>query len=95
MANFLPKFESILGESAPFVCGAEACWADFQLLYGLNYLEEILPGSLVSYPYLSALRETLNALPRMVEFFATQAKPLVTAKYMTEVREAQQPANKP
>ena len=31
-AAHLPKFEAILGEGAPFVCGAEANWADFQLL---------------------------------------------------------------
>jgi glutathione S-transferase len=37
-AAHLPKFEAILGEGAPFVCGAEANWADFQLLYGLNYV---------------------------------------------------------
>ena len=88
MASHLPKFESILGESAPYVCGTETCWADFQLLYGLNYVEDILPGSLVSYPRLSTLRATLNALPRMAEFLTAQAKPLVTEQYKTEVREA-------
>jgi hypothetical protein len=89
-AAFLPKFEAIL--EAPFVCGAEACWADFQLLYGLNYLEEVAPGALAPFPRLAALRASLNALPRMVDFLSSQAKPLVTLQYIREVKEAQLPA---
>ena len=89
-AAFLPKFEAVL--EAPFVCGAEACWADFQLLYGLNYLEEVAPGSLAPFPRLAALRASLNALPRMAAFLSSQAKPLVTPQYIREVKEAQLPA---
>ena len=89
-AAFLPKFEAIL--EAPFVCGAEACWADFQLLYGLNYLEEVAPGALAPFPRLAALRASLNALPRMVAFLSSQGKPLVTPQYIREVKEAQLPA---
>ena len=89
-ATFLPKFEAIL--EAPFVCGAEACWADFQLLYGLNYLEEVAPGALAPFPRLAALRASLNALPRMAAFLSSLAKPLVTPQYIREVKEAQLPA---
>ncbi len=54
-------------------------------------MEDILPGSLQSFPRLAALRSELNALPRIAAFLEKQAKPLVTAQYMTEVREAQLP----
>ncbi len=63
--------------------------------YGLNYVEEVLPGTLGAFPRLAALRGALNALPRMAAFFAGQAKPLVTAQYIKEVREAQLPAEAP
>ena len=86
-ASHLPKFEAILGNDAPFVCGKEACWADFQVLYGLNYIEEVIPGSLAPFPYLAKLRGTLNALPRIADFLANQAKGLVTDKYKVEVKE--------
>ena len=81
--RFLPKFEAVLG---PYCCGEAVCWADFQLLYLLNYTEEVLgAGVLSQYPKLSTLRSTLNKVPSMARFLATQAKGLVDERYMKEV----------
>ena len=88
-ASHLPRFEALLLEGAPFVCGAEACWADYQLLYALNYCEDILPGTLTRFSRLATLRHTLNGLPHMASFLASMAKPLVDEQYKKEVKEAQ------
>ena len=92
-AKFLPKFEALLGEGAPFVCGAAACYADYQLLYALNYISEVVPGGCVGFPRLEALRGALNATPRMAAFLGAggAARGLVTPRYIGEVRAAQLP----
>ena len=85
VAKFFPKFEQHL---APFTCGSAKCWADYQLLYLLNYSVEVLgEGALLtpSFPKLAVLRDTLNKEPHMASFLATQAKGLVDEKYMKEV----------
>ena len=65
--------------------------ADFQLLYLLNYSEEIIPGVLAQTPKLAALRTALNADPRMQKHFANHAQPLVTPEYISQVKMAQLP----
>ena len=72
--------------------GDQLCWADFQLLYALDYSCELLgEGVLHTAPLCAALRAALRALPRMAAFYASGAKPLVTPQYIREVREAQLP----
>ena len=95
-ARFVPTFERVLAaEGGRSVAGgAQACFADFQLLYALDYACELLgeADALRDAPLCAALRASLRALPRMAAFYASGAKPLVTERYMREVREAQLPA---
>ena len=93
-ARYLPTFERALAaEGGRSVAGGDQlCWADFQLLYALDYSCELLgEGVLHTAPLCAALRAALRALPRMAAFYASGAKPLVTPQYIREVREAQLP----
>ena len=93
-ARFVPTFERVLASEGGFVAGgAAASYADYQLLYALDYACELLGEevALAGAPRCAALRAALRAEPRMVEFYATRAKPLVTERYMREVRAAQTP----
>lgn len=91
-ARYLPSFEAALAETG-FVAGtASASWADYQLLYGLDYTAELLgDAALAAFPRAAALRARLRAEPRMAAFYASAAKPLVTQRYIAEVRAAQLP----
>ena len=83
--KFFPKFEQHL---SPFTCGAVKCWADYQLLYVVNYAVEVLGEGVLltpSFPKLASLRDALNKEPHMASFLATQAKGLVDEQYMKEV----------
>jgi glutathione S-transferase len=94
-ARYVPTFERVLAASeGGFVAGgASACYADYQLLYVLDYACELLGEAvaLASAPRCAALRAALRAEPRMVSFYATRAKRLVDDKYIREVAAAQLP----
>lgn len=90
-SRYLPTFEAAV-EDGGFIVGSTPCWADFQLLYLLNYTEELLPTTLASnYQRLAQLRSALNADARMQKHFAAHAKGLVSPPYMLECKEAQRP----
>jgi len=90
-ARYLPTFERVLAAEGGRVAGGE-CYADFQLLFALDYAVELLgEDALRAAPLCAALRTALRALPRMAAFYASGAKPLVTEQYIREVREAQLP----
>lgn len=93
-ARYVPTFERALEAGDGFVAGgAGASWADYQLLFALDYACELLgeAQALGAAPRCAALRTALRAEPRMVDFYATRAKGLVTERYMQEVRAAQLP----
>lgn len=92
-ARTFAKFDRVLAAAGGFVTGAAACWADYQLLYALDYAVDVC-GAAVLAPHApcAALHAALRAEPRMADFYATRAKPLVTPTYIAEVRAAQLPA---
>ena len=93
-ARYVPTFERVLGAEGGFVAGGTAAsFADYQLLYALDYVCELLgeAAALAGAPRCAALRTALRAEPRMAAFYATRAKPLVDEKYISEVRAAQLP----
>lgn len=93
-SRYLPTFErALVAEGGRSIAGGEQpCWADFQLLYALDYACELLGEAVLrNAPQCAALRAALRALPRMAAFLASGAKPLVTQQYIREVREAQLP----
>lgn len=93
--RYLPTFERVLvAEGGWLAGGSSPSFADYQLLYALDYACELLgeAETLSAVPRCAALRSALRSEPHMQTFYATQAKPLVTPKYIREVREAQLPA---
>jgi glutathione S-transferase len=92
-ARYVPTFERALASEEGFLAGgASASYADYQLLYALDYACELLgEAALAAAPRCAALRAALRAEPRMVDFYATRAKGLVDEKYIREVKAAQQP----
>jgi hypothetical protein len=97
-AKFVPTFERVLASEGGFVAGgATASYADYQLLYALDYACELLgeEAALAGAPRCAALRTALRAEPRMEAFYKERAKPLVTERYIREVRAAQMPKEAP
>ena len=91
-ARYLPTFERVLAAEGGWLAG-ERSFVDYQLLYCLDYAVELLgEEALREVPLCAALRASLREEPRMQTFYLTQAKPLVSERYIREVREAQQPA---
>jgi len=92
-ARYVPTFERVLASEGGFVAGgAGASYADYQLLYVLDYACELLGEAvLAAAPRCASLRAALRAEPKMVRFYATHAKRLVDEKYIREVAAAQLP----
>jgi glutathione S-transferase len=93
-ARYIPTFERVLAAEGGVVAGGGApSYADYQLLFALDYASELLgeTEALGAAPLCAALRARLRAEPRMQAFYGTRAKPLVTADYIREVRESQLP----
>ncbi len=91
--KYLPIFESIL-QGKRFLTGADACYTDFQLLYLLDFTEELLPGELNAYPSLKRLRMELRELPNMQAFYKGPHRKLRVDErpaYMKEVNDAMGP----
>jgi glutathione S-transferase len=94
-ARYVPTFERVIAaEGGTFVAGGNApSYADFQLLFALDYASELLGevAALGVAPLCAALRARLRSQPNMQAFYGARAKPLVTADYIREVRESQLP----
>ena len=100
-ARYLPLFEKVLlsnssknGKDTAVICvtGSQPCWADYQLLYGLDYTCELLGDDILSnFPYCRKLRQQLRGENKMINFYANKAKRLVDEKYIFEVKAAQEP----
>ena len=89
-AKYLPLFERALksaeASGGPFLLGPKPFWVDFQLLYQLDYTEEVIPGSLAAFPECSAFRSAMRDLPTMRAFYASpHCHGLVTKEYIDEV----------
>ena len=103
-AKYLPQFERLLAaksqhcgagaNAACFCSGLAPSYADFQLLFVLDYCEEVIPGISADFPRLQRLRAALRALPQMQRFYSgPHRSPRVDERpaYKTEVKAAMGP----
>ena len=84
-AKWFPRFEALI--KGPYLLGEKAYYCDYVLLNSLLFVDEVLPGTVDTYPKLATLRDTLVAMPNIKAFLASEKrKPQVNEEYIKLVR---------